>query len=187
MEFLVNFSPIIICSNLYSKLFEIGEKWPYNPLIFLQFTKKAQKAILWSRIQFFFFVNVARFARKHFLAYPKLVGTPCRYGEDTPGPCFGLTGTYHLDRKDPPSPTKWCKKRHRRLLCAQRLLRFLLHTSFPPFLPYISYFNAQRNGIYQVDIQNCTVGKSHFFPDFKNTAYDWIWTLDTLEKWGFKC
>ena len=25
-----------------------------------------------------FFVNVARFARKHFLAYPKLVGTPCR-------------------------------------------------------------------------------------------------------------
>ena len=29
-----------------------------------------------------------------------------RYGGDTPGPCFGLTGTYHLDRKDPPSPTK---------------------------------------------------------------------------------
>ena len=25
-----------------------------------------------------FFVNIARFARKHFLAYPKLVGTPCR-------------------------------------------------------------------------------------------------------------
>ena len=62
MEFLVNFSPIIICSNLYSKLFEIGEKWPYNPLIFLQFTKKAQKAIFWSIIQSFF-VNVAR---KHF-------------------------------------------------------------------------------------------------------------------------
>ena len=41
---------------------------------FLQFTKKAQK--IWSRIPFYF-VNVARFARKHFLMYPKLVGTPC--------------------------------------------------------------------------------------------------------------
>ena len=27
----------------------------------------------------FFFVNVACFARKHFLAHPKLVGTPCTY------------------------------------------------------------------------------------------------------------
>ena len=77
MEFLGNFSPIIICSNLYSKLFEIGEKWPYNPLIFLQFTKKAQKFF---GAEYNFFVNVARFARKHFLAYPKLAGTPCIYG-----------------------------------------------------------------------------------------------------------
>ena len=44
---------------------------------FLQFTKKTQKVIFWSRIHFF--VNVARFARKHFLAYPKLVWTPSTY------------------------------------------------------------------------------------------------------------
>ena len=27
MEFLSNFSPIVLCSNLFSKLFDIGEKW----------------------------------------------------------------------------------------------------------------------------------------------------------------
>ena len=44
---------------------------------FLQFTKKAQKAIFWSRIQTFF-VNDARFVRKHVRAYSKLAGTPSK-------------------------------------------------------------------------------------------------------------
>ena len=72
MEFLSNFSPIVLCSNLLSKLFEIGKKLLKNPFSILQFSKKAKKAIFWSKIQFF--VNVARFARKK---YPKLARTPC--------------------------------------------------------------------------------------------------------------
>ena len=50
---LSNFFPIILCSNLFSKLLEIGEKLLKNPFLILQFTKKAEKAILRSRIQTF--------------------------------------------------------------------------------------------------------------------------------------
>ena len=53
MEFLSNFSPIVLCSNLLSKLFEIGKKLLKNPFSILQFSKKAKKAIFWSKIQFF--------------------------------------------------------------------------------------------------------------------------------------
>ena len=48
---------------------------------FLQFTKKAKKAIFWSKIHFF--RKIARFARKLqsirtlLLTHSKLVGTPC--------------------------------------------------------------------------------------------------------------
>ena len=35
-----SFSPIILCSNLFSKLFENGEKWLKNPLSFLAVDKK---------------------------------------------------------------------------------------------------------------------------------------------------
>ena len=65
MEFLGSFFPIVLCSNLFSKLFEIEEKLLKNPFLILQFTKKAEKAIFWSGIQTFF-VNDARFARNHF-------------------------------------------------------------------------------------------------------------------------
>ena len=54
MEFLSNCSPIILCSNLFSRLLEIGEKLLKNPFLILQFTKKAEKAILRSIIQTFF-------------------------------------------------------------------------------------------------------------------------------------
>ena len=48
----------------------------------MQFTKKAEKAILWSRIRFIgkfviFAYKLLSFRILH-LAYPKLVGTPCR-------------------------------------------------------------------------------------------------------------
>ena len=52
------------------------------PFLSLQFTNKAEKAILWSKIQYF--RNVARFAckllsiRKLLLTHSKLVGTPCK-------------------------------------------------------------------------------------------------------------
>ena len=77
MEFLGNFFQkfyVVIYLVNCLKLEKSGFKIHFH---FLQFTKKAQKAIFWSRIHFF--VNVARFARKHFLAYPKLVWTPCTY------------------------------------------------------------------------------------------------------------
>ena len=60
-----NFAPIVLCSNLFSELLKIGEKLLKIPFSILQFTKKAEKAILRSRIQTFF-VNDARFAHKHF-------------------------------------------------------------------------------------------------------------------------
>ena len=51
------------------------------PFSYLQFRKKPEKAILWSQIHFWrknkIFLNVARFACKHFWAYSKLVWTPC--------------------------------------------------------------------------------------------------------------
>ena len=51
-----------------------------NPLSFLQFTRKAQKAIFWSKMHFFvkfviFAYKLLSFRILH-LAYPKHVGTP---------------------------------------------------------------------------------------------------------------
>ena len=43
MDFLDNFSSIILSSNLFIKLFEIGEKWLKNPLSFLAVHKKRLK------------------------------------------------------------------------------------------------------------------------------------------------
>ena len=43
--------------------------------IFYSLQKRLKKQFFGA--EYNFFVNVARFARKHFLAYPKLVGTPC--------------------------------------------------------------------------------------------------------------
>ena len=42
--FLSNFSPIVLCSNLFSKLVEIGEKMLKNPFSILQFSKKGWKS-----------------------------------------------------------------------------------------------------------------------------------------------
>ena len=51
------------------------------PFSILQLAKKAEKAILWSRIHFFvklvIFVGTLLSFRILRLAYPKLVGTPC--------------------------------------------------------------------------------------------------------------
>ena len=55
------------------------------PFSILQFTKKAQKAILWSRLHFF--IKFVIFAGKLlsfwilYLACPKHVGTPCIFDE----------------------------------------------------------------------------------------------------------
>ena len=62
---LSNFSPIILCSNLFNKLFEIGEKLLKNPFIFLAVYKKGLKSNFLEQ-NTIFFVNDARFARKHF-------------------------------------------------------------------------------------------------------------------------
>ena len=91
MEFLGNFSPNIICSNLFSKLSEIGEKWLSNPYSFLAVPKKGWKSNFLEQ-NTNFFVNVARFARKHFWAYPKLVGTPCSNKKNEKHNFFGLLG-----------------------------------------------------------------------------------------------
>ena len=45
MEFIGNFFPKILCSNLFSKLFEIGEKLLKNPLSFFTVYKKGSKSI----------------------------------------------------------------------------------------------------------------------------------------------
>ena len=51
------------------------------PFSILQFTKKAKKAIFWSRVHFFvklvIFVGKLLSFRILHLACPKLVGTPC--------------------------------------------------------------------------------------------------------------
>ena len=44
MEFWANFLPIILWNNLFSKLFEIGEKLLKNPLSFLAVHKKGSKS-----------------------------------------------------------------------------------------------------------------------------------------------
>ena len=76
MEFLGNFSPIVLCSNLFSKLFAIGEKLLQNPFSFLQFTKKDWNSIFWSRIHFF--GKRILFRSQTFWGYSKLVGTLCK-------------------------------------------------------------------------------------------------------------
>ena len=62
--FLSNFFPI--SNNLLNKLLHktIGVKLLKILFSFQQFLKKAEKAFFWSKIHFF--VNDARFARKHF-------------------------------------------------------------------------------------------------------------------------
>ena len=79
--FVSNFSPI--SNNLLNKLLkrQLEQSCLKIPFSILQFTKKAQKAILWSRIHFFvkfviFTGKLLSFRILH-LAYPKLVGTPC--------------------------------------------------------------------------------------------------------------
>ena len=80
--FLSHFSPI--SDNLLNKLLHmiIGEKLLKKAFSFLQFTKKAQKAILWSRIHFFekfvIFAGKLLSFRILRLACPKHVRTPCR-------------------------------------------------------------------------------------------------------------
>ena len=78
MEFFGNFSPIILCSDLLGKLFEIGGKLLNNPLSFLAVYKKGWKSNFLEQ-NTNFFVNVACFACKHCWADSKLVGTPCTY------------------------------------------------------------------------------------------------------------
>ena len=73
---LSDFSPIILCSNLFSKLFAIGEKLLQNPFSFLQFTKKDWNSIFWSRIHFF--GKRILFRSQTFWGYSKLVGTLCK-------------------------------------------------------------------------------------------------------------
>ena len=75
MEFLRNFAPIVLCSNLFSKLYEIREKLQNNSIFIFVVYKKGSKSNFLER-NTFFFVNDVRFARKHFWAYSKLVGTP---------------------------------------------------------------------------------------------------------------
>ena len=77
MEFFSHFAPIALCSNLFSKLLEIGEKLLKNPCSFFAVYQKGWTSNFLER-NTNFFVNDARFARKHFWAYSKLVGTPCK-------------------------------------------------------------------------------------------------------------
>ena len=57
--------------------FKIGEKLLKNPFLFLQFTKNAQKAIFWSRIQTFSETMLALLANISE-PIPKLLGHPVR-------------------------------------------------------------------------------------------------------------
>ena len=53
MEYLSNFSPIVLCSNLFNKLFEIGEKLLTNPLSFFTVHKKGWKSNFLEQNTFF--------------------------------------------------------------------------------------------------------------------------------------
>ena len=57
-------------------MLEIGEKLLKNPFSFFAVHQKGSKSIFLER-NTNFFVNDARFARKHFWVHSKLVGTPC--------------------------------------------------------------------------------------------------------------
>ena len=74
--FFMEFYSIFWCSNLFSILEKICVQKQFS---FCSLRTKAEKAKFWSEIQTLF-VNDARFARKHFWAYSKLVGTPCKRG-----------------------------------------------------------------------------------------------------------
>ena len=65
MEFLSNFSPIVLCSNLFVKLSDIGVKFLKNPFSFLAVFIKGGKSNFLER-NTNFFVKDARLAHKHF-------------------------------------------------------------------------------------------------------------------------
>ena len=77
MEFKATFlqlSYVVIYSVNCLKLEKSGFKFQYH---FYSLQKRLKKQFFGA--EYNFFANVARFARKHFLAYPKLVWTPCTY------------------------------------------------------------------------------------------------------------
>ena len=64
MEFFNDFAPIVLCSNLFTKLFEIGEKLLKNPFSFVAVHKKGSKSNFLE--QNTFFLNVAYFVLRNF-------------------------------------------------------------------------------------------------------------------------
>ena len=77
MEFFGNFSPIILCSDLLGKLFEIGGKLLNNPLSFLAVYKKGWKSNFLEQNTIFSCKRSSLRSQTFFLAYSRLVGTPC--------------------------------------------------------------------------------------------------------------
>ena len=82
MEFWSNFSPIVLFSNLFSKLFDIWEKLLRNPFSCFAVHKKGSKQIFLER-NIFIFVNIARLVCKQlwaseqcFWPVPNLLGNP---------------------------------------------------------------------------------------------------------------
>ena len=54
MEFLRNFAPIVLCSNLFSKLYEIREKLQNNSIfIFAVYKKRLKKQFFGAKYNFF--------------------------------------------------------------------------------------------------------------------------------------
>ena len=76
MEFLGNFFPKILCSNLFSKLFEIGEKWLKNPLSFLAVPKKGWKSNFLEQ-NTIFFCKRSSLRSQTFLSLSQTCWTPC--------------------------------------------------------------------------------------------------------------
>ena len=70
-------------------MLEIGEKLLKNPFSFFVVHQKGSKSIFLER-NTNFFVNDARFARKHFWVHSKLVGTPCTRPVHAPFELQGL-------------------------------------------------------------------------------------------------
>ena len=60
--FFSNFSPIVLCSNLFSELFEIGKSCFKNPLLFFAVHKKGLKHIFLERNKIFSYVMLASLA-----------------------------------------------------------------------------------------------------------------------------
>ena len=63
MEFLSNFSPIVLCSNLFSKLVEIGAKLLKNPFSFFAVHKKGSKSNFLEQNTYFSKTQFASFAK----------------------------------------------------------------------------------------------------------------------------